>query len=73
MPYFVFRVFPARQLELADTFEQYRDARVAARTMRASLTEMDKHTIKMTFAPTFEAAERQLREVREARPAGEDE
>ena len=73
MPYFVFRVFPALQLELAETFEQYRDARKAARAMRAALTEIDKYSVKMTFAPTQEAAERQLREYREPRPAGEDE
>ena len=47
--------------------------RKAARAMRSALTEIDKYSVKMTFAPTQEAAERQLREYREPRPAGEDE
>ena len=73
MPYFVYKIFPARQLEHVDTFEKYRDARTAVRSMRAQLEPTDKYEVRMVFAPLPAEAERILRERREARPLGEDE
>lgn len=72
MPYFVYKVLPARQLEYIEAFENYREARKSVRTLRAALTPMDKHEVRMVFAPLPAEAERMLRERREARPLGED-
>ena len=73
MPYFIYKVHPARQFESIDEQEHYRDARTAVRSMRAAKPEHEKYEVRMVFAATTEAAERLLRETREARPAGEDE
>ena len=73
MPYFVYKVFPARQLEYVEQFDQYRDARKSVRAMRAALVQTDNHEVRMVFAPLAPEAERILRERREARPLGEDE
>ena len=40
MPYFVYKVFPAKRYELVETFEKYRDARGLARTMRSELKKI---------------------------------
>ncbi|MDX1432909.1 MAG: hypothetical protein R3286_10715 [Gammaproteobacteria bacterium] len=72
MPYYVYEIHPARRLEYVDEFEAYRDARVLARGMRKALTPADEHSVRIIFAPGREQAERLLREVREARPLGED-
>ena len=73
MPYFIYKVFPARQFEYVDAHDQYRDARKAVRAMRAELTPTDKHAVRMVFASLPAEAERMLRERREERPLGEDE
>ena len=73
MPYFVYKIFPARQLELVEQFDHYRDARKTVRAMRVALEQTDNHEVRMIFAPLAAEAERMLRERREARPLGEDE
>lgn len=72
MAYYVYKIYPPKRLEYLDEFEAYRDAKTFTRTMRKALTVEDECTVRMVFAPSREQAERLLKEVREARPLGED-
>ncbi len=72
MTYYVYKIIPPRRLEYVDEFEKYRDAKTLTREMRKALTSDDGSTIRMIFAPSRDRAESLLREVREARPLGED-
>jgi hypothetical protein len=72
MAYYVYKIFPPKRLEYLDEFDGYRDAKTFARTKRKELTPEDDCTVRMIFAPSKEQAERLLKEVREARPLGED-
>ena len=70
MPYFIFRVTSSdgidlvKQLELLDTFESFREAKVKARRLRAESGD-DATQIKVMFADNRLAAEEQLLEKRE--------
>ena len=72
MAYYVYKIFAPKRLEYVDEFEAYRDAKTFARTKRKELPQGDDCTVRMVFAPSREHAERLLKEVREARPLGED-
>lgn len=72
MAYYVYKVFANKRLEYLDVFEGYREARVFTRARRAALENGDEFTVRMIFASGREQAERLLKEVREARPLGED-
>ena len=72
MAYYVFKIYPPKRLEYLDEFEAYRDAKSFTRTKRGEVTSGDDCTVRMVFAPSREHAERLLKEVREARPLGED-
>ena len=72
MTYYVYKIFPPKGLEYIDEFDAYREARKFARAKRRELTSEDDYTVRMIFAPSKEQAERLLKEVREARPLGED-
>jgi len=72
MFYYIFKIFPAKRLEYVEEFEAYREARRVTRGMREVLTTEDDYTVRMILAPSKEQAERLLKEVREARPLGED-
>lgn len=72
MAYYVYKVFPSKRLEYIDEFDAYREARVFTRATRKELTSEDDYAVRMIFAPSREQAERLLKEVREARPLGED-
>ena len=72
MAYYVYKVFANKRLEYLDEFEGYREARVFTRARRAELGSGDDVAVRMIFAPDREHAERLLKEVREARPLGED-
>jgi hypothetical protein len=73
MPYFIYKVLPARQLEQLDVQSNYRDARRIVRALRAGSEPYDHAEFRMIFAPNSESAQRLLEETREARPLGEDE
>ena len=70
MPYFIFKITEpdklgiVRQLELIDTFEVFREAKNAARQLRAEAGS-DDAVFKVTFADNRLAAEEQLLEKRE--------
>ena len=70
MPYFVFHVAgdnPAtRQLDLLDSFENYRDARTRARKERRDRPEEDTKSVRVIFAESQDMAEGLLRQPREA-------
>jgi len=72
MPYYIYKIQPPKRLEHIDTFDTYRDAKTFTRDKRKQLTAEDNYTVRMIFAPSKEQAERLLKEVREARPLGED-
>jgi putative salt-induced outer membrane protein YdiY len=72
MPYYVYKIFPPKRLELIDEFDTYRDAKTFTRGKRKNLIPEDGYAVRMVFAPGREHAERLLKEFREARPLGED-
>ena len=72
MAYYVYKVFANKRLEYLDEFDGYREARAFTRARRTELASDDGAIVRMIFAPGREQAERLLREVREARPLGED-
>jgi hypothetical protein len=72
MPYYIYRIRLPKRLEYIDVFDDYREARSFTRAQRKETTPEDGFTVRMIFAPSQDQAERTLREVREARPLGED-
>jgi len=72
MAYYVYKVFANKRLEYLHEFEGYREARVYTRARRAELGAGPDVVVRMIFASGREQAERLLKEVREARPLGED-
>jgi len=72
MPYYIYKIQAPKRLEYIETFDAYRDAKTFTREKRKQLTPEDNYTLRMIFAPNKEQAERLLKEVREARPLGED-
>lgn len=72
MPYFLYKVFPNKNLELITSFDQYREARNNAREQRAQADANADYTVKMIFAKNDHEAEHLLQQEREPRPLGED-
>lgn len=72
MVYYIYKIFPHKRLEYIDEFKSYRDAKKLTRRMRMELAPEDDCVVRMIFAPDRERAESLLKEVREARPLGED-
>ena len=70
MPYYLFQIKAAdelglvKNLELLDSFEAFREAKNAAKKLRAEQTD-DTLVYKVMFAETQLAAEEQLLEKRE--------
>lgn len=72
MPYFVYKIFAKKQLELVEEFAKYRDAKDRVRSMRAALAEDADHNVRLIHAKHPAEAERLLTQTREPRPLGED-
>lgn len=72
MPYFVYEIFPPKRLQLVESFDDYREARTRARSLRAALGADAEQTVRVIFARSTEEATRLLTEVREPRPLGEE-
>jgi len=70
MPYFVYKITDSnsneQNLELQTSFDDYRDARDLARSMRAEQNANDSVIIKIIFADNEQEAEARLTETREA-------
>lgn len=73
MPYFLYKFYPDKQLELIEPFDTYQDAKKTARSLRTELPTGAGYVIKMIFAKSPEEAKRALLEVREAPPSGVNE
>ena len=69
MPYYVFKITQPtpilKNLDLQDSFENYREARALARSLRADLPANSEITVKLVHAASQLEAEEQLQEKRE--------
>jgi len=70
MPYYVYRITDSaaglvKQLELLETFDNYRDAKQLTKKMRLEMDGDDASQIKVMFAENELLAEEQLQEKRE--------
>lgn len=69
MPYYVFKITQPtpilKNLDLQDSFENYREARTLARSLRAELPANSPITVKLILAGSELEAEIQLQEKRE--------
>ena len=72
MPYFLFKMFPNRNVEYIEDHEKYRDARDSARAQRKELTVADNYQVKIILAANKTAGEKLLTTEREAEPWGDD-
>lgn len=73
MPYFVFSVRPFAQLSKLDEFASFAQASARAKALRAAPDAAPDAAIKVIFAPTQEAAEDLLCQIRDPRPVlGDD-
>jgi len=70
MPYYVYRISESvggfvKQLELLETFDNYRDAKQLAKKTRSEMDGSVAAQIKVMFAENELSAEEQLQEKRE--------
>lgn len=72
MPYFLFKMFPNRQVEVIENHDKYRDARDRARALRKELVVADNYQVKMIHAPNEHAGAKLLTTEREPIPWGDD-
>ncbi len=72
MPYFLFKMFPSREVEVIERHDNYRDARARARLLRQELTVSDNYQIKIIHAFNEKAGEKLLTTEREPIPWGDD-
>ncbi len=72
MPYYLFKMFPNRNVEVIEHHEKYRDARDRARGLRKELTVADNYKVKIIFAANEQAGAKLLTTEREAEPWGDD-
>lgn len=72
MPYFIYRISPARKLDLVDTFGHYRDAKQAATALRVAQEPDDVGKVKIIFAKDAPEAEQLLSVERERQPSEDD-
>jgi hypothetical protein len=72
MPYFMFKVFPGKKLEVIRAFDDFKQARVHARELRTAVGSQADYAIKIMFAKSELEAQMLLKEEREYRPMGDD-
>lgn len=72
MPYFVYKVFSGKRLELVESRDKYPEAKSLVKSMRMALSADDDYSVRIIFASNTNEAERLLTEKREPRPAGEE-
>ena len=70
MPYYIYKITPGptdllKTMEKLDQYDNYKEARNRARSMRAEMSEGDNYIIKVMFAASELEAEEQLMEKRE--------
>jgi hypothetical protein len=72
MPYFIYSVQPAAQLQQLGQCVTYTEAARQARALRAAQAAQEARRIRIIFADTSLAAEDLLLQVRDAPPDGDD-
>ncbi|HFD80904.1 MAG TPA: hypothetical protein ENK05_11030 [Gammaproteobacteria bacterium] len=70
MPYFIYKIFSGptelvKTLEKVDRYDNYKEARNRARSMRADMGDDDNYTVKVIFASSELEAEELMMEKRE--------
>ncbi len=73
MPYYVYKIFPPKRLELAAEFPDYQAARTCARELRGLATLQAPYTAKLIFARSELEAAHLLTQEREKPVLREDE
>jgi len=68
MPYFIYRVFPFRRLELVEVLPAFAASSARAKVLRADPARPADCTIKVIFAEDENHAENLLTQVREPTP-----
>jgi hypothetical protein len=68
VPYFIYRVFPFRRLDVVEALESFGQASARAKALRANPELPADCTIKVIFAATEAEAEDLLTQVREPAP-----
>ena len=68
MPYYIYRVFPFRRLEMVTEAPTFGGASTQAKALRASPDKPSDCTIKVIFAASEDEAEELLSQVRERAP-----
>ncbi len=72
MPYFIYKIFPGKQLEPVTEIEKFQEAKQQARHMREVMSADEDYAVKIIFAKNSIEAQLLLKEQREARPQGDD-
>ncbi len=72
MPYYLYKVFPGKRLELIESCSEYREARDMARGLRAQLTVADNYSVRVVFAQHPAEAEHLVHSERPMQLTGED-
>lgn len=72
MPYFLYKVFPNKKLELIEDFGKYKEAKDKARHLRDEMGDDDSYIVKIIHAKHPDEAQRLLSQERKPRPMGED-
>jgi hypothetical protein len=72
MPYYLYKVFPGKRLELIESYPEYRVAREVARGLRTQLTVADNYSVRVVFAQQAAEAEHLVRSERPMQLTGED-
>ena len=72
MPYYLYKIFPAKNAEIINEHAEYRSAKTAAKELRAELPSDVDYKVKMIFAKDPPQAEHLLAQKREPRQLGED-
>jgi len=72
MPYYVYRIGPAQDLEQLAVFPNYKDARALIRSRRQEMEPGTEFTVRIMFAKDEIEAEKLLTAPRDERVIGED-
>ena len=72
MPYYIYKIFPGKKLELVEAYEKFKDAKQHAKGMRIGMPADAGYTVKVMFAKTETEVAMLLKEEREYRPQGDD-
>ncbi len=72
MPYFVYKMFPGKRLELVQPHAAFKDAKAQASALRAALAAQDNYTVRVIFAKDTTEAEHLVATERPFEVRGEE-